>query len=80
MSDWCPPAELPDLRRVDIISLDTETRDDRLRADMGSNFWRTTACTITAYFFYRRAVTSPIANKNLDMQNNPDWTVRWESS
>jgi hypothetical protein len=28
-------AELPDLRRAGIIALDTETRDDRLRADMG---------------------------------------------
>src|SRR5690348_9829233 len=36
--DWCPPAELPDLRRVDTIAIDTETRDDRLRADMGSGW------------------------------------------
>src|SRR6516162_10257163 len=38
--DWQPPTELPDLRRVGIISLDTETRDDRLRADKGSG-WAT---------------------------------------
>jgi DNA polymerase I-like protein with 3'-5' exonuclease and polymerase domains len=38
MSVWCAPTELPDLRRVGIIALDTETRDDRLRADMGSGW------------------------------------------
>jgi DNA polymerase I-like protein with 3'-5' exonuclease and polymerase domains len=31
---------LPDLRRVGVIALDTETRDDRLRADKGSG-WAT---------------------------------------
>jgi DNA polymerase I-like protein with 3'-5' exonuclease and polymerase domains len=35
---WRPLAELPDLRRVGIISLDTETLDERLRADMGSGW------------------------------------------
>ena len=38
MSDWCPPTELPDLRRVDCIAMDTESRDDRLRVDMGSDW------------------------------------------
>jgi hypothetical protein len=37
-SDWHPAAELPDLRRVDLIAIDTETKDDRLRADMGSGW------------------------------------------
>jgi DNA polymerase I-like protein with 3'-5' exonuclease and polymerase domains len=32
------PTELPDLRRVDLISIDSETKDDRLRADMGSGW------------------------------------------
>ena len=27
MSEWTPLSALPDLRRVDIIALDTETRD-----------------------------------------------------
>ena len=36
MSDWQPPAELPDLRRVGIVALDTETNDEGLRADRGS--------------------------------------------
>ena len=41
MSDWQPPTELPDLRRVGIIALDTETRDDGLLADRGSAWpWR----------------------------------------
>ena len=38
MSDWCPPTELPDLRRIGLLALDSETRDDRLRADMGSGW------------------------------------------
>ena len=38
MTDWKPATELPDLRRVDLIAVDTETRDDRLRADMGSGW------------------------------------------
>jgi DNA polymerase I-like protein with 3'-5' exonuclease and polymerase domains len=41
MSDWQPARELPDLRRVGIIALDTETRDDGLLADRGSAWpWR----------------------------------------
>jgi DNA polymerase I-like protein with 3'-5' exonuclease and polymerase domains len=38
MADWSVPAQLPDLRRIGIIALDTETRDERLRADMGSGW------------------------------------------
>ena len=33
---WRRPSELPDLRRVGIIALDTETNDEGLRADRGS--------------------------------------------
>ena len=41
MTEWQVPRELPDLRRVEIISLDTETRDAGLRADRGSSWpWR----------------------------------------
>jgi DNA polymerase I-like protein with 3'-5' exonuclease and polymerase domains/RecA-family ATPase len=36
MSDWRPPTELPDLRRVGVVALDTETKDDGLRDDRGS--------------------------------------------
>lgn len=36
MSGWQPPSVLPDLRRVDIIALDTETNDEGLRAERGS--------------------------------------------
>jgi DNA polymerase I-like protein with 3'-5' exonuclease and polymerase domains len=36
--NWRTPTELPDLRRVGIIALDTETCDERLRADMGSGW------------------------------------------
>jgi DNA polymerase I-like protein with 3'-5' exonuclease and polymerase domains len=40
MSMWRVPHELPDLRRVGIIGLDTETRDISLAADHGSG-WAT---------------------------------------
>jgi DNA polymerase I-like protein with 3'-5' exonuclease and polymerase domains len=41
VSDWQPPTELPDLRRVGIIALDTETFDEGLREDRGSAWpWR----------------------------------------
>ena len=33
---WRRPSELPDLRRVGIIAIDTETNDEGLRADRGS--------------------------------------------
>jgi DNA polymerase I-like protein with 3'-5' exonuclease and polymerase domains len=35
---WQPPAELPDLRRVDMIALDLETKDDGLLAQRGSGW------------------------------------------
>src|SRR5262245_7366404 len=35
-NNWRPPSELPDLRRAEIIALDTETNDEGLRADRGS--------------------------------------------
>src|SRR5262245_41170640 len=35
-SDWRGPSELPDLRRVGTIVIDSETRDEGLRADRGS--------------------------------------------
>ncbi len=38
---WQVPKELPDLRRVGIVALDTETNDEGLRADRGSAWpWR----------------------------------------
>ena len=41
MTIWTAPTELPDLRRVGIIALDTETNDEGLRADRGSAWpWR----------------------------------------
>ena len=35
-SDWQMPTELPDLRRVGVVALDTETKDEGLRADRRS--------------------------------------------
>ena len=37
-ADWRPPAELPDLRRVGLIALDTETKDGGLIANRGSGW------------------------------------------
>ena len=37
-NNWHPPTELPDLRRVGVIALDLETRDNRLNAKMGSGW------------------------------------------
>jgi hypothetical protein len=40
-TNWQPPTELPDLRRIGIIALDTETNDEGLRADLGPAWpWR----------------------------------------
>ena len=40
-TEWQPLAELPDLRHVDRISLDLETKDDGLAAGRGSAWpWR----------------------------------------
>ena len=40
-TNWQIPRELPDLRRVGIVALDTETKDEGLRADRGSGWpWR----------------------------------------
>jgi len=38
MSDWHPLSELPDLRSVGRIALDTETKDNGLAADRGSGW------------------------------------------
>lgn len=39
--NWQTPQELPDLRRVGIVALDTETRDAGLQANRGSSWpWR----------------------------------------
>ena len=40
-SSWQPPTALPDLRHVGVTAIDTETRDDGLRADRGPAWpWR----------------------------------------
>lgn len=40
-SDWTAPTELPDLRRVDKIAIDLETRDDGIADDLGAAWpWR----------------------------------------
>ena len=38
MAGWKPPLELPDLRNCDLVAVDTETDDERLREDKGSGW------------------------------------------
>ena len=41
MTIWTAPTELPDLRRIGVAAIDTETNDEGLRADRGSAWpWR----------------------------------------
>jgi DNA polymerase I-like protein with 3'-5' exonuclease and polymerase domains len=47
--------ELPDLRRVDIVALDIETRDDRLRVNMGSGWPFGTGYICGVSVAYRKA-------------------------
>jgi hypothetical protein len=60
---WKPPATLPDLYNADLIAIDLETDDERLRADKGSGWptnegyicglalaWRAGADIQTRYF------------------------------
>ena len=68
--DWRPPVELPDLRRVGIVAIDTETRDAGLQADRGSSWpwgdgyvcgisvaWREGGAMRSAYFPLRHPDT-----------------------
>ena len=41
--NWQPPRELPDLRRVSIVAIDTEENDEGLRAGRGSGWPCTSA-------------------------------------
>jgi DNA polymerase I-like protein with 3'-5' exonuclease and polymerase domains len=38
ISEWQPPLELPDLRRVDILAIDTEENEEGLRAGRGAGW------------------------------------------
>jgi DNA polymerase I-like protein with 3'-5' exonuclease and polymerase domains len=37
-SDWIAPTQLPDLRNVEFVAVDTETRDERMQEDKGSGW------------------------------------------
>ena len=81
MTDWTSPTELPDLRRIGIAAIDTETKDERLRADMGSGwpFRSGHLCGISVAFRTEgdmRGVYLPI--RHPDGQNfEPDQVYRW---
>jgi hypothetical protein len=77
----CVSAELPDLRRVGIVALDTETCDDRLRADMGSGWPFRSGYLCGASTAYRaegevRGFYFPLAHP--DTQNfSPEQVYQW---
>jgi hypothetical protein len=80
-TDWQALAELPDLRRVGIIALDVETRDDGISADHGSAWpWHGGyVCGISVAYHAEgkiRAHYFPICHP--DTQNfNPEQVYRW---
>jgi hypothetical protein len=81
VTEWTTPTELPDLLRVDIVSIDTETKDDRLRAEMGSG-WPFRAghiCGISVAFHAEgdvRGLYFPI--RHPDSQNlDPEQVFQW---
>jgi DNA polymerase I-like protein with 3'-5' exonuclease and polymerase domains len=80
-SEWCPLNELPDLRRVGEIALDTETRDNGIQAKRGPSWpwgdgyvcglslaWRENG-TIRAHYFPLRHPDS----QNFDREQ----VIRW---
>jgi DNA polymerase I-like protein with 3'-5' exonuclease and polymerase domains len=80
-TDWLPPSELPDLRRVGIIALDTETKDEGLRADRGSAWpWHGGyLCGISAAWRADRDIRSiyvPLRQPDTDNFNREN-VVRW---
>ena len=80
-TDWRPPTELPDLRRVGIIALDTETKDDGLLAERGSG-WATRQghiCGISvAYRIEANIQTLYIPLRHPDTQNfAPEQVYAW---
>ena len=80
-TDWRPPTELPDLRRVGIIALDTETKDDGLLAERGSG-WATRQghiCGISvAYRIEANIQTLYIPLRHPDTQNfAPEQVHAW---
>ena len=80
-TDWTPPTELPDLRRADLIAIDSETKDDRLRVDMGSGwpFRAGHVCGISVAFHAEsevRGLYFPL--RHPDTNNfDPDQVYRW---
>lgn len=81
MSEWQPPAELPDLRRAGVVALDTETCDDRLRAELGSGwpFGEGYVCGISVAYYADGAIRAhyfPI--RHPDSQNfDPAQVFAW---
>jgi DNA polymerase I-like protein with 3'-5' exonuclease and polymerase domains len=78
---WQTPSKLPDLRRASLISIDTETKDDRLRADMGSGWPTRTGYLCGISIGWRaeagiRAIYCPL--RHPDSENiEPELIQRW---
>src|SRR5215831_12698851 len=80
-TNWRVPSELPDLRRVGLIALDTETKDDGLAADRGSG-WATHQgylCGLSvAYRAEGDIVALYIPLRHPDTENfNPEQVYTW---
>ena len=79
--NWQPPRELPDLRRVGIVPIDTEENDEGLRAGRGSGWpwhggW---ICGISAAWREGgeiRAIYIPIRHPDTD-NFDPATVARW---
>ena len=80
-TNWRVPSELPDLRRVGLIALDNETKDDGLAADRGSG-WATCQghlCGVSvAYRAESDIVALYIPLRHPDTENfNPEQVYTW---
>jgi len=80
-TEWLPPSELPDLRRVGIIALDSETNDEGLRADHGPGWpWHGGyVCGISVAYRANNVIRSHYFSiRHPDSQNfDRDQIARW---
>ena len=82
MTIWTAPTELPDLRRVGVVAIDTETQDGGLRADRGSSWpWGDGGTSAASAVAWReggdiRAIYIPM--RHPDSANfDPEQVFRW---
>jgi hypothetical protein len=80
-ANWQTPRELPDLRRVGIVALDAETRDEGLRDKRGSSWpWRGGhVCGVSLAWHEGgeiRAIYIPMRHPDTD-NSDPSQVYRW---